>query len=145
MIIQSLFSLLGFFIFLFFVFLFFQIRISSLIKKQKQEIGELKNCLRKSGKQLVELRSIIIGIGKRVNEQGDSIKHINERLFELEKTDTSSRLYTRASKMLKLGAGLRELIEECELPKAEAELMMSLQKKLTGKEKIPPLETTPDM
>ena len=46
--------------------------------------------------------------------------------------------------MVQLGADLNELIEECELPKAEAELMMSLQKKITGKEKIPPLESNPD-
>ncbi|MDW1809124.1 DUF2802 domain-containing protein, partial [Vibrio sp. Vb2362] len=38
---------------------------------------------------------------------------------------------------------INELIEECELPKAEAELMLSLQKKLAGKEKIPPLSGQP--
>ena len=40
---------------------------------------------------------------------------------------------------MKLGAGINELMEECELPKAEAELMMSLQSKLSGKESMPPL------
>lgn len=30
--------------------------------------------------------------------------------------------------MVQLGADINELIEECELPKAEAELMLSLQK-----------------
>ncbi|MFA0521331.1 DUF2802 domain-containing protein, partial [Vibrio sp. 10N.222.55.E8] len=48
-----------------------------------------------------------------------------------------------ATKMVQLGAGINELIEECELPKAEAELMMSLQNKLTGKEKIPSLRSDP--
>ena len=45
--------------------------------------------------------------------------------------------------MVQLGAGINELIEECELPKAEAELMMSLQNKLAGKEKIPSLRSNP--
>jgi len=52
-------------------------------------------------------------------------------------------MYSRASKMVKLGADIDELVEECELPKAEAELMLSLQKKLAGRESVPPLERHP--
>ncbi len=71
------------------------------------------------------------------------IQHLNERIRELEHADTDGRLYSRASKMVQLGADINELIEECELPKAEAELMLSLQKKLAGQEKIPPLSGQP--
>ncbi|MCK6262684.1 DUF2802 domain-containing protein [Vibrio sp. ZSDE26] len=110
----------------------------------RQQFRNLDKELQKSNKQLLEVRSVVVGLGQRVSEQQDLIKHLNERISELEQADGDGRLYTRASKMVQLGAGLHELIEECELPKAEAELMMSLQNKLTGKEKIPPLETTPD-
>lgn len=68
------------------------------------------------------------------------IQHLSERITELEHVDSDSRLYSRASKMVQLGAGVEELIEECELPKAEAELMMALQNKITGKQKVPPLK-----
>ncbi|EPF2646487.1 flagellar transcriptional regulator FlrD [Vibrio cholerae] len=111
----------------------------------RQQIRNLDRELQKSNKQLLEVRSVMVGLGQKVSEQQDIIRHINERLLELENTDADARLYTRASKMVQLGADLNELIQECELPKAEAELMMSLQNKLAGKESIPPLESHPEV
>ncbi len=96
--------------------------------------------VQKLNKQLLEVRSVVVGLGQRVSEQQDVIKHLDERITELEHVDTDGRLYSRATKMVQLGADINELIEECELPKAEAELMLSLQKKLAGKEKVPPLQ-----
>lgn len=110
----------------------------------RQQIRNLDRELQKSNKQLLEVRSVMVGLGQKVSEQQDIIRHLNERLLELENTDADARLYTRASKMVQLGADLNELIQECELPKAEAELMMSLQNKLAGKESIPPLESHPE-
>ncbi|MCX9541466.1 flagellar transcriptional regulator FlrD [Vibrio cholerae] len=111
----------------------------------RQKIRNLDRELQKSNKQLLEVRSVMVGLGQKVSEQQDIIRHLNERLLELENTDADARLYTRASKMVQLGADLNELIQECELPKAEAELMMSLQNKLAGKESIPPLESHPEV
>ncbi|WP_394861232.1 flagellar transcriptional regulator FlrD [Vibrio cholerae] len=111
----------------------------------RQQIRNLDRELQKSNKQLLEVRSVMVGSDKKVSEQQDIIRHLNERLLELENTDADARLYTRASKMVQLGADLNELIQECELPKAEAELMMSLQNKLAGKESIPPLESHPEV
>ncbi|THE32928.1 DUF2802 domain-containing protein [Vibrio cholerae O1 biovar El Tor] len=111
----------------------------------RQQIRNLDRELQKSNKQLLEVRSVMVGLGQKVSEQQDIIRHLNERLLELENTDADARLYTRASKMVQLGADLNELIQECELPKAEAELMMSLQNKLAGKESIPPLEGHPEV
>ncbi|ENG6062334.1 flagellar transcriptional regulator FlrD [Vibrio cholerae] len=111
----------------------------------RQQIRNLDRELQKSNKQLLEVRSVMVGLGQKVSEQRDIIRHLNERLLELENTDADARLYTRASKMVQLGADLNELIQECELPKAEAELMMSLQNKLAGKESIPPLESHPEV
>ncbi|MCX9448710.1 flagellar transcriptional regulator FlrD [Vibrio cholerae] len=111
----------------------------------RQQIRNLDRELQKSNKQLLEVRSVMVGLGQKFSEQQDIIRHLNERLLELENTDADARLYTRASKMVQLGADLNELIQECELPKAEAELMMSLQNKLAGKESIPPLESHPEV
>ncbi|MGC9421806.1 MULTISPECIES: DUF2802 domain-containing protein [unclassified Vibrio] len=110
----------------------------------RQQARSLDKSLQKSTKQLLEIRSAAIGLGQRVTEQQEMIAHLSERLKQLENADTDARLYSRASKMAKLGADINELIEECELPKAEAELMLSLQKKLTGKEAVPPLTSDPD-
>jgi predicted RNase H-like nuclease (RuvC/YqgF family) len=114
-------------------------RFQSTIDRQRQDIRHFEKEVQKANNQLLEVRSVVVGLGQKVSEQQDIIQHLHERVTELEHTDSDSRLYSRASKMVQLGADLNELIEECELPKAEAELMMSLQNKLAGKEKVPPL------
>ncbi|MFA0142135.1 DUF2802 domain-containing protein [Vibrio kanaloae] len=135
------------------VFTLFVVLLISKVKRaiQKQleqsrlQVRKLDKELQKSSKQLLEVRSVVVGLGQKVTEQQDLIKHLNERIVELEHADNDGRLYTRATKMVQLGAGINELIEECELPKAEAELMMSLQNKLAGKEKIPSLRSDPTL
>ena len=106
----------------------------------QQKSRYLDKELQKANKQLLEVRSVVVGLGQRVSEQQDIIQHLNERIAELEQEDGDGRLYSRATKMVQLGADVNELIEECELPKAEAELMLSLQK-IAGKEKVPPLSS----
>ncbi|TKF22633.1 DUF2802 domain-containing protein [Vibrio genomosp. F6] len=135
----------GVLIALLFVLALFRTKQASqkLFDASRLQTRHLEKELQKANKQLLEVRSVVVGLGQRVTEQQDIIKHLNERVVELEHVDTDGRLYTRASKMVQLGASVNELIEECEIPKAEAELMMSLQNKLTGKEKLPPLRGTP--
>lgn len=113
-------------------------------EQARQQQRHLERELQKANKQLLEVRSVVIGLGQKVSEQEDIIQHLLQRIKELEQADGDGRMYSRATKMVQLGADLNELIEECELPKAEAELMMSLQNKLSGREKIPPLEGMPD-
>jgi predicted RNase H-like nuclease (RuvC/YqgF family) len=117
-------------------------KLQGTIDRQRQDIRHFEKEVQKANNQLLEVRSVVVGLGQKVSEQQDIIQHLHERVTELEHTDSDSRLYSRASKMVQLGADLDELIEECELPKAEAELMMSLQNKLAGKEKVPPLSGT---
>ncbi|KAB1455532.1 DUF2802 domain-containing protein [Vibrio panuliri] len=134
--------------FIFLVFVFSVLRLKSAQRKAaeqaRQQHRHLDRELQKANKQLLEVRSVVVGLGQRVSEQEDIIQHLLERIKDLEQADGDGRLYSRASKMVQLGADLNELIEECELPKAEAELMLSLQNKLAGREKIPPLEGMPE-
>ncbi|PQJ58983.1 DNA repair protein [Vibrio jasicida] len=133
--------------FVFLILFLMQLRVRAGLQKQMdQQRAHARNAekeVQKLNKQLLEVRSVVVGLGQKVTEQQDVIQHLNERIRELEHADTDGRLYSRASKMVQLGADINELIEECELPKAEAELMLSLQKKLAGKEKIPPLSSQP--
>ncbi|MDD9195540.1 DUF2802 domain-containing protein [Aliivibrio sp. S3MY1] len=106
-------------------------------QKQHQQLQEEQQ---KLNKQFVEFRTASINMGQKVADITQLNQHFDERLNELENTDADSRLYSRANKLVQLGAGINELMEECELPKAEAELMMSLQAKIAGgKGSIPPL------
>ncbi|MGF1739701.1 DUF2802 domain-containing protein [Vibrio profundum] len=119
-------------------------KLFRLTDHHRQQYRLLEKEAKKSNKQLLEVRSIVVGLGQKVNEQQEILHHLSERIVELEQEDSDGRLYSRATKMARLGADVEELIEQCELPKAEAELMMSLQKKIAGEEKIPPLENSPE-
>lgn len=79
-------------------------------------------------KQLSELRAGSIGMSQKLAELSHRFDDLVEKQSELEMHDSEGRLYSRASKMVELGADLYELMEECDLPKAEAELLLSIKK-----------------
>lgn len=63
-------------------------------------------------------------------------KHLQEKLSELETEleklkheQPEDKLYRRALKMVELGAGIEEIIAECDIPRAEAELLFSIHLK----------------
>ena len=96
-----------------------------LFKEQHQEIGHLKT-------QIHELRSGTIGVGKRVQHVEGQLAQAIERQDELaqnQQNDPQSKLYSHAMKMVERGATVDEIIRECELPRGEAELLVSLHSK----------------
>ncbi|WOT06966.1 DUF2802 domain-containing protein [Shewanella sp. DAU334] len=80
-------------------------------------------------RELQELRSGTIGVGRRVLELEKKLQQQDVKLDEASQQDPQAKLYSRAMKMVGLGAGIDELMHECELPKAEAELLLRLHGK----------------
>lgn len=79
--------------------------------------------------ELQELRSGTIGVGRRMLELEKRVSKQEARIDETVADEPQARLYTRAMKMVELGADIDELVKECELPKAEAELLLRLHSK----------------
>jgi hypothetical protein len=79
--------------------------------------------------QFVELHSGSIGMGKKIQQLEAQIKKTQENQQNIVAQAPENRLYTRATKMVELGASIEELMVECELPRAEAELLLNLHKK----------------
>ena len=101
-------------------------------KRSKQEsqasVATLQGQLESLRKQMMELHTGAIGMGQRLQSVEGAMQLVNERQQELTMQDPERRLYSRAAKMVELGADLDEVMSECELPKAEAELLISLRK-----------------
>ena len=60
------------------------------------------------------------------------IKTIQEDIIKLQQTQAQQpedKLYSRAFKMVALGADADELVRECEIPRAEAEILIAIHKK----------------
>ncbi len=84
----------------------------SRLARLEQEFGELRR-----GSQ---------GMVKLIRELRDEVRNLGQKQEQMEVNDPEARLYNRALKMLQQGAGLEEIMEACELPRAEAELLMRI-------------------
>ncbi|WP_434952483.1 DUF2802 domain-containing protein [Shewanella sp. HL-SH4] len=80
-------------------------------------------------RELNELRSGTIGMGRKLAEIEKKLTKQSDLIDEASQQDPQAKLYSRAVKMIALGAGIEELMLECELPKAEVELLLRLHKK----------------
>ena len=111
------------------------------IRQLAERIANLATQQPNHGAELEELRSGVIGIGQRVlqleqrlqnielNQQAlaSELEQLTEHQQKIQLFDPDSRLYNRAMKMVQLGA-LEEVMNECELPRAEAELLINLHR-----------------
>lgn len=107
-----------------------------LINKQQKKIEAielalktLQNSSESSKKQFTEVHAVSLGMGKKLQKLDALVKKTQENHLNLVAQAPENRLYTRAVKMVELGASIDELMTECELPRAEAELLLNLHKK----------------
>ncbi|MBM7456589.1 HAMP domain-containing protein [Oceanisphaera litoralis] len=80
-------------------------------------------------KQIEELQAANIGLGNKVSDLHRLQGQLSEQQQELALKDPQGRLYSRATRMVQLGADIDEIMAECEMPRAEAELLISLHRK----------------
>ena len=111
----------------------------------QQQLEQNSQQLAGAQSETEELRAGIIGVGQRVLTLDQRVLTLENELQQLQGaytelaeqqqalslTDPESKIYTRAMKMVQLGADLEEIMRECELPRAEAELLFNLHQAKT--------------
>ena len=97
-------------------------------RESEARMETLQGQLESLRKQMMELHTGAIGMGQRLQSAEGAMQKIQDSQQELTLQDPERRLYSRAAKMVELGADLDEVMSECELPQAEAELLISLRK-----------------
>jgi hypothetical protein len=109
--------------------------IAALKSKQATELDSAMQQLKDTSEQthilrseVSELRTGLLSIGKRVLEVEQQNQELVLQQAAQKYDDPDAKIYSRAVKMVGLGADLDEVIRECELPRAEAELLFSLHK-----------------
>lgn len=102
---------------------------SKLLVQSQQQLVECQQQVTILRNEIAEMRAGMLSIGKRLV----AVEEQNQELVQLQDAqkydDPNAKIYSRAVKMVELGADLEEIMRECELPRAEAELLMSLHKK----------------
>ncbi|MBU0911544.1 MAG: DUF2802 domain-containing protein [Gammaproteobacteria bacterium] len=105
------------------------------VEQLRQQVEQQAHQLKRSHQDVEELRSTVIGVGQRVlsleSHLGQGMQQVAE-LAEQQKSmhlfDPESKIYSKAMKMVQLGSSMEEIMLECELPQAEAELLFNLHK-----------------
>ena len=95
----------------------------------KQQLGESNAQTEILRSEIAELRSGLMSTGKRLLACENFAKDLAQQQAALKYDDPDAKIYSRAVKMIELGADLEEIIRECEIPRAEAELLLSLHQK----------------
>jgi hypothetical protein len=80
-------------------------------------VEALQGQLESLRKQMMELHTGAIGMGQRLQAAEGAMQKIHDSQQELTLQDPERRLYSRAAKMVELGADLDEVMSECELPR----------------------------
>ncbi|MFT5278170.1 MAG: DNA anti-recombination protein RmuC [Glaciecola sp.] len=108
-----------------------QNKIEAIEKKQHNIQQDLQQDLQQHiAKQLAELKSTIFA-----SQQTDmeAIKQIIDKIEaeveDMSQQDPAAKMYAKAHSLVESGASIDEIIEACDLPKAEVEILIGFQKK----------------
>jgi uncharacterized protein YoxC len=113
----------------FIVYLLLQIRkLNSRLVFSEQTLSKIENKLNQIDDELHEIHTGSQALGRRVKELALSVSGLNERQQHLAEQDPQSRFYFNAVKLITEGASLEQVMHDCDLPRAEAELLFSLHK-----------------
>ena len=78
--------------------------------------------------QQTEAQARTLVITRHLQELDEKQTDVENQLRELKMQDPSLRLYQRAADLVKQGASIDEIIEACDIPRAEAEMLMMVHK-----------------
>lgn len=103
-------------------------------------ISQLQLSLSDVQKQLILLNETLNGqqleneqvskqLEHRIKTLNQQIKNQNETIEQLKLQQPEDKLYSRAQKLVLLGADVEELMAECDLPQAEAEMLVTLHQR----------------
>ncbi|MBQ1783381.1 MAG: DUF2802 domain-containing protein [Gammaproteobacteria bacterium] len=96
------------------------------LQGRDEQIADKEARLARLEQEFAELRRGSQGMVKLIRELRDEVRNLGQKQEQMEFNDPEARLYNRAVKLLQQGAGLEEIMEACELPRAEAELLMRI-------------------
>ncbi len=77
----------------------------------------------------VEQEQVSGQLTHRTNALKESIATLQAELAEFQHQQPEDKLYSRAQKMVKLGADVNELMVVCQLPRIEAEMLIAMHKR----------------
>ncbi|AXT37648.1 DUF2802 domain-containing protein [Alteromonas sp. BL110] len=102
--------------------------LSDSDKNSTSAIARIEALAKNANNQQTEAQARTLVITRHLQELDEKQADIENQLRELKLQDPSLRLYQRAADLVKQGASIEEIIEACDIPRAEAEMLMMVHK-----------------
>ena len=112
-------------IFLNVLFKHYQSQLKS-IQSQNNLLADLSKKVNNLTDELHEIRSGNYGVISRVKELVQQVDNLQSAQQNLVEQDPQSRFYSKGTKLISQGASLEDVMRECDMPVAEAELLFNL-------------------
>ena len=91
-------------------------------------IARIEALAKNANNQQTEAQARTLVITRHLQELDEKQTDVENQLRELKLQDPSLRLYQRAADLVKQGASIDEIIEACDIPRAEAEMLVMVHK-----------------
>lgn len=95
---------------------------------QQQSVVALKQQQQELLQHLEQAIGSLSALAEQSKEFRQDYEQVKHQVQLLKSQSSEQKLYGRAKKMIEMGAELEELMLECDVPRAEAELLLSLYK-----------------
>ena len=102
--------------------------IQTHIQSQQASLSELTQKTNDLHEELHEIRSGGYGVNNRIKGLIQQVEQLQSAQQQFVEQDPQSRFYNKAAKLISGGASLKEVMQECDMPAAEAELLFNLHK-----------------
>ena len=96
--------------------------------KNAEAILRVEAIANNANNQQTEAQARTLVITRHLKELEEKQTDIENHVRELKLQDPSLRLYQRAAELVKQGASIDEIIEACDIPRAEAEMLVMVHK-----------------
>lgn len=103
--------------------------LRAILGAQQVQQQAIQDMQRELSEGMHELRVGSLGVGDKVKTLLGEVQALGARQQELAEMDPETKRYSHAVKLLQKGASVEELMEACELPRAEAEMLFSVHGK----------------
>ncbi|WP_338516694.1 DUF2802 domain-containing protein [Alteromonas gracilis] len=107
-------------------------RLSTTLEDTRQshehELSRLEALANNANNQQSESQARSLVITRHLQSLEEKQTELENQLREQKMQDPSLRLYQRAAELVKQGASIDEIIEACDIPRAEAEMLMMVHR-----------------
>ena len=102
--------------------------VLKLVVQQRQRSMTYERKLKLLNDEVSALCTGAVAAGEHVNKLEQKLKRVIERQDQLDSRDPSDRAIDQATRMVRQGATVEELVTSCGLVRAEAELLLLLNR-----------------